>query len=643
MGLTLGEQAEMALRIVAECKTPIAYDTETTGLDRHKNQPVGYVITESAVDNLYIPVRHGGGGNLMDPRCGPMTAPDSPTVQHQFERDLAKAFEARRAAGYLTIGHNVLFDMHMSANQGIILGRNCEDTGINEALLNEYSFGYSLDQCAKNHEVTPKQGQMVYDHLATQFGGVADKKIMEHFWRLAGNDPIGTDYAMGDGITTLEVWAAQQKRIEEDCLLRIHPVESQLIYTIFRMERRGIRIDQDRMAGVFAEVAKLVEEARAALPDGFNPRSNPQMRKLCEEAGVTNWPMTDPSKTFPNGQPSFTEHFLKTFDRGRDVLKLRKWTNLENTFLRPLRDEHMVNGRVYTHLNQLKGDEYGTITGRFSCSQPNLQQVPKRDKEVAKLFRSIFAADPGYEFYEADYSQCEPRLFAHYTAFAGLDNTLLEGYKAGMDAHDMVAKLINVERDPTAKRMNMGLFTGMQVDSFEGHMNWQGETVDVPIMTPGGEEVVPVRKAQHFFDLWHGAFPGIKAFQNDCKKKFKDRGWVRTLLGRLCRLGNPRFAYQGTSRIIQGGNADIIKYKLLEIDKWLEANYDGQCQLLLTVHDSINFQSEDSEKGRQIARELVAMMEDVQSPPFNLICPFKVDAGRGKTWAEATFGGKGLL
>lgn len=595
----------------------IAYDTETSGLDWKVNHVVGYVIT-SPDFNSYIPVRHGGGGNLLDPNCGPLTSPTSPTVQHAFEQGLAKAFVIRREKGLTTVGHNVKFDAHFSANHGVMLGRELEDTSINAAMLDEYTRSFSLANLCKEAGVTAKLGEDLYRHMAKLFGGEAKPEIMEHFWRLAGNDPLGSDYAMGDGVSTLALREWQMKKIEEEGMGVIHNVESQLIWTIFRMERRGIKIDLSRIAEVEFGVKKLLDEATAKLPEGFNVNSGPQARVVMEAAGITNWPMTSPSSKFPEGQPSLNEKFLKKSERGRDILAARKWTNFTGKFLEPLKSTHTFNGRVYSSLNQMKGDEYGTVSGRFSCSEPNLQAIPKRDKEIGRLFRSCFIPDEGMDFWEGDYSQCEPRLFAHYSK----EPSLVDGYSRNppLDMHHVVAHAFGVERDPTAKRMNMGILTGMQVDAFAGHMGWTRE------------------EAQEKFDGWWRLFPGIKKFQNNCKGVFKESGYIMTLLKRRCHLDRPQFAYRGTSRVIQGGNADIVKYKLLQVDKWLEGAYDTLAQLLMTVHDSYEWQAVKGEQGAKLSSQMVEMFCDVQTAPFNLRVPFIMDLGHGENWAIATYG-----
>jgi len=609
--LTLGEKAEMALRVVRE-EPKIAFDVETSGLDWRVHNPVGYVITADAERNFYIPIRHGGGANLMDGRCRPLETATDRIVIHEWEEALADAFEERIRRGFLTIGHHLKFDMHMSANAGILLGRNCGDTQHNAAMLNEYARSFSLANVAKSEGVTPKLGESLYRRIKEVTGcAPSDHKAMEFYWQLPGDDEEAVAYSCGDGITTLEVWDSQMKAIEEEGMSQIQHIESQLIWTVFRMERRGIKVDEKYTGALVEAIHSEQAAAKLVLPEGFNPRSGPQTRALFEQAGITNWPTT------AIGNPSFTEGFLKKSELGRSIIAIRQLENLENTFVGPLVEQHIFEGRVHATLNQLKADDHGTVSGRFSCSDPNLQAIHKRNKVLGRRFRKIFVADPGMDFNEADYSQCEPRLFAHYSK----EPSLLEGYNQTpfRDMHAVVAEMMKVDRDVTAKRMNMGILTGMQVNTFAGHMGWTVEEA----------------AAKH--REWFEVFPGIKQFQDKAKRAFRDRGYVVTILGRKCHLDNPRFAYRGTSRIIQGGNGDILKERMLRCDEYLESEGDIT-HLLMTVHDSLNWQSPKGAEGERHSREMVAIATDVQGAPFNLRVPFVMDVGKGDNWAEATYG-----
>jgi DNA polymerase-1 len=610
MSLSVAEKAEMAIRMVREADE-LAFDTETSGVDWRFNQPIGYVITAGptgAMNSVYVPIRHAGGGNLLGAPA--LVKEDDEIEPSPFEVELARAFKERNKPGR-TIGHNMKFDVHMAANAGVMLGRNLACTQNNEAMLDEYTKGFSLEACAERRGVQAKKGDDLYKAIAARFGGVPDRKQMANFWRMPGSDPMVMDYAEGDGITTLELSRAQMPLIREEEMDQIWRIESDLIWTIFRMERRGIRIDSGEIERLREATEQQMREIMASLPIGFNPRSPVDMRNLMEGAGHTDWPTT------PKGNPSFTEKWLKGNPEGQKVVSLRQLSNLINSFVQPMQERHEHKGRVHATLNQLKADEGGTISGRFSCQNPNLQQIPKHNKAIGKPFRRIFAADPGHVFFECDWSQAEPRLFAHYSG----DKNLLKGYNSTpfVDVHTLVSQMLDVDRGTTAKRMNMGIFTGMQVRTFASHMGW------------------PEDKASEKWHEWYRSFPGVRDFQTKAKHRLKSRGYVKTILGRRCRLEHPRFAYKGTSKIIQGSQADLMKLKVLEIDRMCEDAGDI-AHLCMSVHDSIVGQYQDTQEGREFFDTILAHFANVQMPPMNMRVPFVVDTGTGANWSEASYG-----
>ena len=240
--------------------------------------------------------------------------------------------------------------------------------------------------------------------------------------------------------------------------------------------------------------------------------------------------------------------------------------------------------------------------------------VPKHNKKIAKVLRRVFVADPGMEFYEGDYSQIEPRLFAHHSR----DESLMGGYTSTppIDAHAMAAQLLNKDRDTIAKRMNMGMFTGMYPKTFAEHMG------------------VSLQQAKQWWDEWHAAFPGIRPFQDGCKSEIQRNGFIRTILGRKGRLESNRYAYRATSKKIQGDNADILKYKMVEVDR----RGPEPISLFLSIHDSLCWQAPATPEGRAASQEVVKMMQNIQGPPINFRLPCVVDVGVGKNWGEASFG-----
>jgi DNA polymerase-1 len=609
----LGEKAEFAIRLI-ESGEPFAYDTETSGLDWKTVYPVGYVFTSLDRTSVYIPIRHGGGGNLAG--VPSLADPSGPFELHPFEARLAKAFKYRDQTfpkGKPVIGHNLKFDAHQSLTVGIDLGRDMYCTQYGAALLDEWAKSHSLEHSCAVRGLPLKKSEAMYAHLARKLGVPNNKEAMAHFWRLGGDDPVAVDYAEGDGISTIALWEDQVPRLAEENLVAVMQLECDLIRHIVRMERTGVKVDEARLEELDGIFKKKMEDLALKLPPGFNSKAPTQVMAYFRAAGITDWPTTD------LGNPSFPEKWLERSEPGRRIVAVRHVRTIRDQFIKPMREQHVFKGRVHTSFNQLRGDGFGVISGRFSSSFPNLQQVPKHNKELSELYRSLFVADDGYDFYEADFSQCEPRLFAHYAQA----QVLIDGYNANppVDMHDVTAKFLDADRDTVAKRMNMGLLTGMWPKALAGHMNWDEA------------------HARRMWNEWFRGYPEIKDFQDTATAKMKSAGFVRTILGRRCRLDDPRFAYRATSRIIQGSNADILKYKLLRVCEMAEGMGDT-LQVLMTVHDSYNWQATKDRAGLEASRALVEECSDVQGPPFLLRVPFKMDVKKGGTWAEATFGPK---
>jgi DNA polymerase-1 len=607
-----GIMPEIALRIVRHFPGTIAYDTETSGLE-HSDYVVGYVITGDG-HSLYVPVRHDGGGNI-------------PNVD-EFEEALDAAFQDRSRQGYRTVGHNLGFDLRMSLKVGyggkqmaVRLGSPLEDTMINEALIDDRTIGYGLDDLAERHKVTHKKGDELYAHLASLFGGLPDRKQMKHFWKLAGDDPIAVDYATGDGISTLEVYEKQQPLLDEKDpwsdkdLRKVWKLECDLLPHVARMYSKGIAVDMEYAERVLSEdpneplsIANEIKRALGKFEPGFNPRSPAAVEALYRANGYTD----DQFARTAQGKPSFTEAFLETNDIGESILAVRRLEKARDSFITPLVNNY--NGRVYPTLNQSKSDEYGVAGARFSCSDPNLQAFPKRNKVVGRKVRPLLKSDFGH-MYEDDFKQQEPRFFTHYSQ----QQSLVDAYNSGtMDIHDVADSYFHIGRD-YAKRLGLGVLTGLQAESLAVKMRWS------------------VNQAQSAINKFlYEAFPDIAKFQKDAKATFKSRGVVRSILGRRAYLDHPRFAYRAVSRIIQNSGGDHMKTALLRACQYAESeSYDG-IDILLTIHDSTIFQAEPEGKHPAAIKRLLEGV--AQEPDFNLIVPIPVDEGHGKHWGHASYG-----
>lgn len=599
---------ELALEIIRDESRPIAYDTETDGVEV-TSKAIGYVITNQEY-SIYVPTDHTGGGNI------PNGA--------EFEAELGAAFADRSRFGYRTVGHNLGFDLRVSRRKNIVLGSPLEDTMINMGLINDLTIGYGLDDCARRYGVTLKLGDELYKLLAEMFGGLPDRKQMANFHRLPGDHPVVVDYATGDGISTLEIWEKQQVELDREELRLPWERECRLLPYLARMHNRGVKIDQEqaiRLLGdgdkIQGELNETIAAAKAKFSPGFNVRSAGDVEGLYRANGYEDkdFKYTAPTLSKPRGQVSFTEKWLETNDIGKEILIVRQLEACASKFLVPMTQAHNINGRLHPVLNQSKSDDYGVSGARLSCSAPNLQAVTKRNEEMGKIVRSVVIADDGMLLGSADFSQQEPRFFTHYSQ----DPALLEGYRTGtVDIHDRAAAVLGLPRK-TAKRLSMGMLTMMYPNTLAVHMNCE----------------LPTAKAYHKAFLTD-AFPLINQFQRDVISVFEKRGYVKSILGRKARYdGNPRFAYRAVSRVIQNSGGDHMKEGILVANEFEDA-YPDAIQILLSIHDSTDFQFDPGQK--KVVKELIAALDNIASiAPFNLSVPIPTEFTAGRSWSDASY------
>ena len=582
---------DLALRMVRESEV-IAYDTETTGLTA-KDTVVGYVFTDKTT-SLYIPIRHQGGGNI------PCAA--------DFEAALARAFLDRSRLGRRTVGHNMGFDLRASLRHNVVVLGPLEDTMINEALINDLTIGYSLEECAKRHGVAVKKGAELYAEMARRFGGLPDSKQMQHFHKMAGDDPLVVVYATGDGTSTLQIWEKQQAVLDRDDLRQVWRLECDLLPYLARMHHRGLKIDPAYAEQVVVDVDTAIKESQKQFTPGFNARSPKEVEQLYRRNGYTD-SLFDHTKA---GAISFTEKWLQTNEIGEAILSVRRLEKARDSFIAPLIDTHNIAGRVHPVLNQSKSDTYGVAGARLSCSEPNMQAFPKRNMDVGRVVRRLVVPDEGMVIEEADAKQQEPRLFTHFSE----EPALVEGYRNGtMDMHDRAASVLGLDRE-VAKRLGMGMLTMMSVPTLAVHMKCDEDTA----------------RSMHRSFLYD-AFPMIKVLQDTAISVFSRRGYVKTILGRRAYCDNPRFAYRGVSRLIQNTGGDHIKMCMLRACQYEDAH--PEMQILLSIHDSLLWQRDPAHS----PAELIRVIENVANE-MELVIPIPFGLGSGSDWARASYGDK---
>lgn len=611
--MSQSQKIEKFFNIIKNSKD-FAYDVETNGLKWQGGHICGYSVS-TKTDAVYVPVRHKSGGNIEN--------------IEEFEKETHKSLKTHPGK---IIGHHLKFDYHFSENHNIKPGNKIKDTMTRAALINENKRSYSLASCTKEHpDIPQKKGEELYRRIAELTGCAPNFKSMGNFHLIPGDDPVGNEYTEHDTLSSFGLCEKQEKQIYGQHLELVENMEQELTYVLQKMERRGIKVNLDRFQEVKKQIEEMSLEAYSKIPlkEDFTPinvRSGKDLKEYFEACDIDDWPFTAPTERFPQGQPSFGRDYLETKDEGILIIEARKYDHLINSFIEPF-ENYVYNGRIHTTFNQSRNEfDFGARPGRLSCNNPNLQQVPKRDKILGWIYRSIFEPDDNYVFVEFDHSQAEPRLYAHYSGV----ESLLHGYNSTpfIDMHTIASQMMGITRD-TAKNLNLGILYTMG-----------REKLARKLKIDENQAYKIISKWNKLFGKRHGAQETFtKTVENVIKARFDSygEGYVTTLLGRRARFNDMRFAYRGANRIIQGGSADIVKWKMVELNRWIEENnYDEVVHMLVQVHDSLLFQIHKDYQ--HLIPIIEKMFISVQEPPFNLRVPFASEYHIGDNWSEASYG-----
>jgi len=580
---------ELALALVATAPV-LAYDIETTGLDNDA-RVCGYAVSDGT-KAVYIPVRH---------LTGNIDAAD------RFENRLNLAFHERARRGRRTVGFNVGFDLLHSGRYGVWPGAPLEDAQINEVLIYEYHRAYDLASCLERRGLPGKDDVALIHALSKEFGGARTRTAqMKNFWRLPGDGRLAQDYARGDVLGTYALWAVQQAEItapdlQGHTLERVHRLECELIPYLARMRVKGIKVDQAYAERAVSALDSQIEQALQGFPQGFSPGRIDELHSWMSDRDAASPYLTKKLK------PSYTSKTLEGSEPGRQVLLLRQLLKTKSTFLSPM----LGRERIHPELKQMSDGEYGVKFGRFSCVGPNLQAFPKRNKRLAQIVRPVIVPDQGMALYEADFSQQEPRLYAHFAKC----QRLLEGYnsKPAIDVHSLAAELMGIDRQ-LAKTLGLSIFNGMTTKTLAGRL---------PV-----SDVEAKRLYQDFFR----AFPEIAEVKNDAASVAAKRGYVRTILGRRQHFPPNLSTHVAVSRVIQGSAGDHMKVRLLDACRWVEACGAGLIDILMTIHDAVIWQAEAG-MGLTELREIL----ENRGEPLNLSTPMPIEINWGRNWAEASW------
>lgn len=550
----------------------------------------------------------------------------------------------------LLVNHNIKFDLHFLREAGIRITGPVFCTMVAAALINEHELSYSLDSlgnlyCGKGKDVS------IYSELAAMFGGPATAKAQAPNFHRA---PWGllSKYAMQDTETTLALYTWEVREMEEQDLSVVCDLEMRLLPVLVDMEQHGVRVDCDAAERAMAEITALcrVKQEKLDRLAGFTVNPNPsksihELFKPVWDEQRKLWILRDGTvaEATDAGKPSIDSDCLQRMvdPAAKLILTLRKQAKTRDTFLagHVLGSHH--NGVIHANFNQTKGDnELGTGTGRLSCNAPALQQIPKRDHEIAAIVRSVFLPDEGQLWACRDWDQMDFRVFAHYAA----NPKILAMYKdnPATDFHQLVADMTGLQRKAgdregvkaNAKQINLGLVFGMGEGKLAHEM---GLPYTISTGRGGKEYYEPGEEAREIFANYHENIPGIRSLLSRASSVAKSRGFVRTILGRRIRFPGGQFTHKAGGLIFQGSAADALKQKIIEISTLLSGS---DSRLLLNVHDELDLSMDPADLiGKGCLSERIAEAYecfDGVSCPIKFDVPIRSSCGTGPNWWEAS-------
>jgi len=609
----------------------ISLDLETRDPDLKEQGPsihrgggyiVGIAVATEDGFREYFPIRHEEGPNL-----------DRGAVLAWARREFGRK-------GQPKIGANILYDLQWLAAEGVPVEGPFLDVQFAEPLLNENLPTYSLDAIARKYLGIGK----LEDDLAVacaQRGIKGNPKSW--IWRLPA-EVVGP-YGKKDAALVLEVWARQRRALAAEGLGDLFTLECAQIPVLLAMRLRGVRVDVRAAEQLRDELADREKTDQAELDKltgrPLNADSGPAIAAAAAALGI-KLPPTE------SGRPSCTKAYMKTQPHRlfKLINAIRKWHRFRVTFLENAILGNAVGGRVYAQFHPLRkadadeGGEFGTVLGRYSCSNPNLQQVPKRDEEFGPKIRGLFLPEDGELWLCADYSQIEPRVALHFGSGEAAD-AMRAAYTANptMDCYNaLMREMPGITRDQV-KVAFLGTMYGMGLRKFAATGN----------MT----EQVAKRVRNSFL----AGAPYLDALAQDAQRAAERTGWVKTILGRRRRFdlwepdsrdfeGAPLYLSAAREKwphatlrrthtqvaahhVVSGSSADALKTATVEIAR--SGVLDVLGAPLLTVHDELDFSVPQTPAGAAAMEEVVRIMESA----LRFRVPLVADVDLGPTWAGA--------
>ena len=574
-----------------------------------KGRVIGVAL---AVDGWqgYYPIAHEGGGNF-----------DQKVFLNQLKSILELPCDK--------VFHNAMYDVGWLDALGLKVHGRIIDTMIAAPLINENRFNYSLKDLSKEYVGETKSEALLYE--AAKEWGVDAKSEM---WKLP---PMYVGpYAEQDAAVTLKLWHVLQRKIIKEEVTEIFNIESELFHVLFAMKKNGVRIDIEKAEHIKTDF----ENAEKKIQHQLNKTCGFELEILAPLSIAKAFDKLNIKyNRTPTGLPSFDKNFLATHSNpfAQNIVKARELNKARTTFIDSIL-KHSYRGRIHADVNQLRSETGGTISGRLSMQNPNLQQIPARNKDIGPKIRQLFIPEKGEEWGCFDYSQQEPRILVHFTELVNQRpdlawdvssvKKLVDDYKIdSTDFHQSVADMAGIDRKQ-AKTINLGMMYGMGKGKLGSELGLDEDDTD---------------------DLWkqyHANVPFVKAMTEGTANRAKKQKFIRTLLGRKCRFHlwepvaygihkplpkkqaedeygpgpiRPAFTYRALNRLIQGSAADQTKKAMIDVFK------EGITPLI-QVHDELDI-SVYSEEQKQ---KVIEIMRDA----VPLKVPSKVDCEIGPSWGE---------
>ena len=592
----------------------IAIDLETrdegineglgAGWAMKKGEIIGFAVATEGFQGYY-PFGHFGGGNLIKEQV------------LKYMHDICK-LPCRK------IFHNAQYDVGWLQAYGIDVQGEIVDTMVAGALIDENRYTYRLNSLAKDYIGELKAETDLVE--AAKAHGVDPKMEM---WKLPA-EHVGY-YAEQDARLTYLLWQRFKHEIHQQSLETIWNLERSLLPILIRMRQRGVRVDVEEAEKLKHRFVNIEKETLSAIKKlvgkDIDIWAARQIGFAFDKLGL------DYPRTTKSNEPSFTQNWLvnSPYDISKLIVKAREVNKFHNTFLNSImKYEH--KGRIHGEINQLRSDTGGTVSGRLSMNNPNLQQLPARNKEYGPVIRGLFKPEEGCQWGSFDYSQQEPRLVVHYASYPDYEGSqeLVKAYKnSNADFHQTVADLVGIGRKQ-AKTIGLGLMYGMGKNKLS---NMLGVSFD---------------EARELIDKYNRKAPFVKLLSDRCMLKANEEGVIRTKLGRKCRfdMWEPRdfgvhtpesfenasakygrsnikraFTYKALNRLIQGSAADQTKQAIVSC-------FDEGHIPILQIHDELCFNISKKED--------VSKIKSVMESCVELKVPSEVDVALGQNFGQAT-------